>query len=858
MVAALRAPTKQRLPRARLGSRFLRPATAAFTPLSTFWVSSTGASPLPSLAYSATWDRDQFAGTDPNASLRLPLASARALTAQRAVAPSAGTVPGTDVLVVQAVSAPLAAQTISGSFDAVFKVSENAAALDGCAQIVLRVVSGDGATVRGTLYTGQSVGSVVDEWPLVASIGTAPYSTYTAFRFPAGASGATALSSVAAQDGDRLVVELGYRHFDTASDFGRLVVGDDAGAELAVGSTATANGWVGFDTALVPAGPVWRVGAGYDSAGASVTSFDVTVPGSVATGDVGLILVNWVGTTGETAPTCTATGWTQTVAPRTDGNEGWCLLSRVRQAGDSNTVTVSLGNTRIVMAAGGWWANSGGLGTVGAIGTRGASQSTTTAPSITTGGVERRIVAVFAERTIAAGTTATLDRGNARVYVEGSGGTDTSGLLADLQVAGTTSGAVTATYSGTGNTNGGSVLVELLPASTGPTPATVAATAAVPSATVSAGALATPATVAAVAVVPTATVQLGVLVTPFAVAATGSVPAPTVAAAATATPATVAATAAVPAPTVRLSVVITPSTVAAAAAVGAPTVSAGGSAAVTPSTVAAVAAVGAATVSAGATATPSTIAAVASVVAPTVRLSVALSPATVAATASVAVPTVLAGGDVAVSPATVAATAAVPAASVSTGSTATPSTVAATVAVPAATVRLGVIIAPTTVAATAAVSAPTVRLGVLVTPATVPATATIPAPTVTGGIVATPATVAAVAAIGAPALSVGLRITAVTVAATAAVPAATAQVSALAAPAVVAAVAAVPAASVRVGSTASPSTVPAAAGVGVPTVIIQNAFTVGVLAAAQASSTLAASSAPMTTLTAAMASGGPT
>lgn len=225
-----------------------------FTPLTTFWISSTAASPLPSLAYSAPWDRDQFTGTDPNATLRRALVSARSSTAQQAVAPSAGTTPGVDVLAVQAVSAPLAAQTINGNFDAVFKVSENVAGLDGCSQICLRVVSGDGSTVRGVLYAGQSAGSVVDEWPVVSSIGSAPYSTYTAFRFPAGASGPTALSPVTCQDGDRLVVEIGYRHFDTVSDFGRLVIGDDAAGELAVGSSATANGWVGFDSTVTLTG----------------------------------------------------------------------------------------------------------------------------------------------------------------------------------------------------------------------------------------------------------------------------------------------------------------------------------------------------------------------------------------------------------------------------------------------------------------------------------------------------------------------------------------------------------------------------------------------------------------------------
>jgi hypothetical protein len=219
--------------------------------------------------------------------------------------------------------------------------------------------------------------------------------------------------------------------------------------------------------AAAPVGAVYRDGVTYDSAGTSVVTFTRTTPGTVAVDDVGLLLVTWVGTSGETPPTVaaesgTGNGWSTVLPPRTSGNMGTALLARVVGASDSATVTVTLGNTRLVTAALAWYSEASGTGVVGTPFDRPASQATTTATGLTAGAAGRTVLLAYAERTVTAGTTVSLSAGTQRRYVEGTGGTDTTSLLADLVAAGTATGDVTATYS-SASANGVGVQVELLP-----------------------------------------------------------------------------------------------------------------------------------------------------------------------------------------------------------------------------------------------------------------------------------------------------------------------------------------------------------------------------------------------------------
>jgi hypothetical protein len=122
-----------------------------------------------------------------------------------------------DIALAQFTTAPLSgSQTISGAIKGQLRALESNAAADLRAQVVIWVRTSAGA-VRGTLLASDA-GALANEW------GTAT----TNRKFPRG-SPATP-TSVAAQDGDRIVIELGYRKHENAvtSRTGTIVYGGDA------------------------------------------------------------------------------------------------------------------------------------------------------------------------------------------------------------------------------------------------------------------------------------------------------------------------------------------------------------------------------------------------------------------------------------------------------------------------------------------------------------------------------------------------------------------------------------------------------------------------------------------------------
>jgi len=154
-----------------------------------------------------------------------------------------------DNLIVQAISPPLAAQTISGTFKAYFRTVETLASLDARSQIVIRVVSADGATVRGTLYAGDTgTGAVTQEW-----LASSSSSRNASFPRSVPAS----ISSLAISAGDRLVVELGFRQHSASSYYGVLKLGildlDAFPLDLLENETDTGDngrGWLEFSSAI--------------------------------------------------------------------------------------------------------------------------------------------------------------------------------------------------------------------------------------------------------------------------------------------------------------------------------------------------------------------------------------------------------------------------------------------------------------------------------------------------------------------------------------------------------------------------------------------------------------------------------
>ena len=156
-----------------------------------------------------------------------------------------------DVLMVQFISPGLLAPvTIGGTLKGQIRVRESHADADMRAQVIAKVVSNDGAIVRGTLL-GPDTGGLGSEFA----------TSLTNRRFPRG--GAQSLSSVSALAGDRIVIEVGYRAHDalTSSRSARLRVGQSAAADLPEDETTTTdlNPWFEFSDTLTFAGGDRRV-----------------------------------------------------------------------------------------------------------------------------------------------------------------------------------------------------------------------------------------------------------------------------------------------------------------------------------------------------------------------------------------------------------------------------------------------------------------------------------------------------------------------------------------------------------------------------------------------------------------------
>lgn len=147
-----------------------------------------------------------------------------------------------DQLILQFVSPPLAAQTVSGNVKAIIRASESNASSDSRSQMTVRIIGWDGVTFRGTLLA-HDTGALASEWA----------TTLTNRKFPknyAGAGGA--LTPIAAQLGDRLVVEFGFRTHVSSASNGTLEVGDASLTDLVEDEVGTAqdNPWVEFDTTI--------------------------------------------------------------------------------------------------------------------------------------------------------------------------------------------------------------------------------------------------------------------------------------------------------------------------------------------------------------------------------------------------------------------------------------------------------------------------------------------------------------------------------------------------------------------------------------------------------------------------------
>lgn len=146
-----------------------------------------------------------------------------------------------DVIAVQFTSGPMTAQTISGFVKGQIRASASNADDDWRAQMRVYVVSGDGATVRGVLLD-------FDESALTSEFSAA---VLTNRKFPLAWTGSgAALTPVNAEDGDRLVVEIGARtHVAGSGNSYSLEFRANATSDLPEDETSTDpfNSWVEFD-----------------------------------------------------------------------------------------------------------------------------------------------------------------------------------------------------------------------------------------------------------------------------------------------------------------------------------------------------------------------------------------------------------------------------------------------------------------------------------------------------------------------------------------------------------------------------------------------------------------------------------
>lgn len=150
-----------------------------------------------------------------------------------------------DALAFQFVSDAIAAGPIAGTLKGQMQVQEGATSFDLRMQMIVRVVSNDGSTFRGTLY-GPDTDALSSEFSTARTNRNAPRG------------GAVALSPVVAQTNDRIVIEVGARKhatLATTSNFygGGLTADSDLPEDETTTSTSGVKPWFEFSENLYTA-----------------------------------------------------------------------------------------------------------------------------------------------------------------------------------------------------------------------------------------------------------------------------------------------------------------------------------------------------------------------------------------------------------------------------------------------------------------------------------------------------------------------------------------------------------------------------------------------------------------------------
>ena len=142
---------------------------------------------------------------------------------------------GTDSLDRQYVSEPINELTFAGTVKMQLRSSETLAACNTVSRIGLRVVSGDGTVVRGTMLA-------VADYAGGTELASAAVTNKTY------AVAGTALTRVDARAGDRIVLEVGYSDNVGVTPNGKSIYGSSAASDLPEDETTTTNlnPWIEF------------------------------------------------------------------------------------------------------------------------------------------------------------------------------------------------------------------------------------------------------------------------------------------------------------------------------------------------------------------------------------------------------------------------------------------------------------------------------------------------------------------------------------------------------------------------------------------------------------------------------------
>lgn len=228
-----------------------------------FYLQYEGQVPKNAPAYSVSWkDTTQSSGVG---SLVLDRRD-RAVSGGEHHANVAGWAAGDAGAAWMLIGPPMEVQTISGTVKGRTRAAQTLSTAHANSAVIIRVASGDGTTIRGTLLAltaGSASGGVDPECT------TAPTATADGYgqnrELPYGAGSPVAISSLAVLQGDRIIIELGFRYQTTTVPSNarlmagwNMIGGDLPEDQIALGSSVWDNApWIEFSDDIIfnyPAG----------------------------------------------------------------------------------------------------------------------------------------------------------------------------------------------------------------------------------------------------------------------------------------------------------------------------------------------------------------------------------------------------------------------------------------------------------------------------------------------------------------------------------------------------------------------------------------------------------------------------